>query len=293
MNINNVDWSKLVIPALEESKKQPGFKSCSPTYDGKPLLIQSGISYLPFGASPPNPEKKILKWTLPIARDLRNAPFSAITTTMFEKLDVFDQFSIQHIFENPLPFFGMTKKRDIVEEFYNKAVKYDKNPVNAAKYGPRFAPVLPFIEETKSFKDITCMDVNGTPIDPATIKNGTQAIIIFELASFYSVAGKACGATWIVRSIRVVRHASNEAPPIDISMYGEEAAFEQALLDLPIPEGRGIKREREEEEEEEEDGLSAHERAEGFAVAPLPPQSPVAVPVPAEEPKTTRKKAKK
>ena len=285
MNINNIDWNKLVVPALEESKKQPGFKSCNPTYEGKPLQIQTGISYLPFGASPPNPEKKILKWSLPIARDHNGKPFSAVTATMFGKLEAFDQWVIQYIFENPLPFFGVAKKRDIVEEFYNKTSKYDKKPENAAKYGPRFSPVLPFVEETKAFKDITCLDVNGTPIGPENIKRGTQAIIIYELASIYSVAGKACGATWNVRSIRIVRHASNEAPAIDISMYGEEAAFEQALLELPIPEGGTIKRDR---EEEEEDGLSAHERE---SIVDPPPPSPVAVP--AEEPKTTRKKAKK
>lgn len=252
--------------------KTTGFSSCKPESS---VILQLPNLFLPFGLSEPNPEKGINKYSLPISLGGPNP--KPIERELLTKLEAFDEWLAEYASKNAQQFFGVAKKSvEVCRELMNPTVKLDKNPENAAKYGPRVAPSVQHTEDG-GFYNTECRDVDNTVMRVTDIKRQSSGYVQIELTSLYSVGGKAFGATWVVRAVRITAHAAHAAPPIDVDMYGDCPNFEAALLALPIPEPKTTIQEYEEEEEggdeEEETKTPAkRERADEEPEVPPAPQ---------------------
>lgn len=273
VNFRTVDWNKMVIPPLKESQQQKGFRSSVPTIGGKPILIAAPLAVFPFGTSPPNADAGITKWSLAIARD-ENGGTAPILGEFFDKMAGLDTFLSTYVSANAKEFFNVDKKsQDSIADLLNRTIKYDKNPENAAKYGPSIRPTIR-ISDTGEFYDVVCKGIDNHPMPIDKVAKRSKGYVTFEVASIYSVNHKACGATLIVRNVRVIQNAVREvtAPPLD--MYGDcPPDFEAALMAVHIPEpstkpedmygdNPTAKREREEPPHEEAPAAAASEPPE-------------------------------
>lgn len=234
MNFTEIDVSKIKFGELVESKKQKGYRSGNITYEGQPLLIQVPFVLFPFGVSPPNPDLGITKWSLSIARD-ENGVTKPIVGEFFKKIEEIENRFLHYVSENAQDYFGGKKSLETCKDFMNKIVKYDKNAENAAKYGPRIAPVVPYDTENNKFYDIECYDVDKSEISPEKVQRKSKGMATIQLATNYSVGGKAYGITMNTKIIKVLKHASNAAPPIKDNMYGYDPELEAAMLAATMP----------------------------------------------------------
>lgn len=252
MNFKNIDVSKIKFGDLVESKKQKGYKSGNITYEGQPLLIQFPLVMFPFGVSPPNAEHGITKYSLQISRD-ENGATKPIIGELFQKFEEIEKHLLNHAFENAAAYFGGKKSLETCKDFMNKVLKYDKNEEKAAKYGPRLSPVVPYDFENHKFIEVECFDIDGSPISPDLVGKKSKGFVTVHVATNYSVGAKAYGITMTVKSIKVKKHASNAAPPIQEDMYGVDPELEAAMLEAPMPESmyaedhEELKRDRAEE----------------------------------------------
>ena len=249
MNFRNLNWETLKFGAMTPNPNQPGFSSCKPV---NPVIIQLPNLFFPFGVSEPNPEKKITKYSLPISLGVV-ATASPIERELLAKFEQGDEWLPKYAASHSDEFFnGKKKSIEVCKELYNPIVKVDQNPEKALKYGPRLSPEVKHSSETGDFYSIECRDTDNTLIKPTDIKRGSRGYASIELTSLYSVAGKAFGATWVVRSVRITQHAATQAPPIDLNMYGdcpaELEADMHAVLDDYEKNAQG-KREPEESKE--------------------------------------------
>ena len=240
MNFRDFKFSDLSIPTLEASPTQPGYKSSKPTLKGtgKSVMLQVPLSLLPFGASPPNPEKKILKWSLPIARDEAVGVTRPINKEFFDKMQSLDESLAQFASDNAKMFFGTDKKSyEICWEFLNKTLKWDKNVEKREKYGPRIQPGLMHDDETDTFAQITVTNPKKQPIGVRDVLSKSKGYVTIELTSIYSVAEKAYGWTWATRRIDIVQVDQNQAPEPDRNMYGDCPEIpDEAFMNIVIPE---------------------------------------------------------
>lgn len=234
MDFRKIDASKIVFGELIESKKQKGYKSGNITYEGQSLLIQVPLVFFPFGVSAPNEDHGITKWSLPISRD-ENGSTKPIVGELFKKLEEIENRLLNYVSENAQTFFGAKKSLETCRDFMNKILKYDKNHENATKYGPRIGPVVPYDFDNHKFIDIECIDVDGTTISPEKVGKKSKGFCTIQIATIYSVGSKAYGITMNVRSIKIMKHASNAPPPIQVDMYGADPELEAAMLAAPMP----------------------------------------------------------
>lgn len=231
-NFYNIKWDTIEFTPFTANPKQPGFKSCRPK---STLTIQLPASKLPFALSEPNVERSITKYKLPIAIGGGEGA-TKLQNDCLAKFEEFDEFLPKYASEHAQDFFGTKKKSiDVCKELMNPMVKVDQDPEKAAKYGARISPEVKHSDD-HGFYSIDCRDTDGSPMSPMDIKRGSHGYVTIELASLYSVSGKAFGATWVVRAVRITQHAATEAPPISLDMYGDcppelEAAMHAVLND--------------------------------------------------------------
>lgn len=223
VDFKNFDWSQLNIPKLEESQNNKSYRSCKPTLkNGKSVQFQIPFSLFPFGASPPNPEKKILKWSLPIARDELPGITKPLSKEFFATMENFDKFLINYASKNAQLFFNVpTKGIESCTDFLNPCIKHDKNAEKDEKYGPRIQPELMFNKETNQFEKVQATNVKSEKISITDILPKSKGYAIIELTTFYSVNYKNYGALWIVRNVDIIENLESEAAPIDRSQYGD------------------------------------------------------------------------
>src|SRR6188768_3687208 len=187
MLFNKIDWNDLEIPPLVESKKQIGYRASTPTLKGgKQVIIQAPMGTFPFGVSPPKPEKNIKKWSISLAK-MDNGATKPIMEEFFSKMEEFDEFLINYAHKNSKEFFGKQLGLETVREFYNKVVKIDDDPANAAKYGPRISPVIGYNEETRKFDDIPCKNVDKSDLPIDKVPQRSKGILQFRLGQIYCV----------------------------------------------------------------------------------------------------------
>jgi hypothetical protein len=271
----DINLDLLYVPKMELSKKQPGFYSSKPTHNRKTLFIQTHDVYFPFGISPPNPEKNIKKWSIPIS-EKTNGDITPLNAQLFNKHIELDEWLMNYAMANHKEFFDhpTVKSRDVYEEHLNLTVKSDKNPEKTEQYGRRIAPTIMTNEETGRFQELEVMTINPEwqpkyipnpktgkyipnpeydasipeflPADPLSIIPKSMGRVTYELKSTYCVNHKAFGFTWVARKIVVIRFGEDPAPDPDMNLYAEPMEFEDALANMEMPTGG--KREREEEE---------------------------------------------
>jgi len=232
MNFRNFKPETIKFSGLTANPKQPGFSSCKPE---SPCLIQLPNLQFPFGVSEPNVEKRILKYSLPIS--LSGEDPTGIKAELKKKFEDFENWLAGYASEHSEMFFDSKKKKsaEVCKELMNSTLKVDKNKEKAAKYGARLSPTVQHSEES-GFYNVEVYDTDGKEMAPSDIKRQCKGYATIELTSLYSVGGKAFGATWVVRVIRITQHAASQAPPIALDMYGDcPPELEAALLALPIP----------------------------------------------------------
>ena len=274
----DINLDLLNVPKLEASKKQPGFRSSKPMHNGKTLFIQTHNVYFPFGISPPNPEKNVKKWSIPIS-EKTNGVITPLNAQLFNKHIELDEWLMNYAMTNHKEFFDhpVVKSRDVYEEHLNHTVKSDKNPEKTEQYGRRIAPTIMTDEETGRFQELEVIIVNPAwqpptiinpktgkripnpeydasiqhylPVDPLSVVAKSMGEVLYEKKSVYSVNHKAFGYTWVARRIVVTRFGEEPAPEHDADLYAEhvDMEFDDALANMEMPTGG--KREREEEEE--------------------------------------------
>jgi hypothetical protein len=232
-----VDWNKLVIPALVETKKV-GYRASTPLYEGSPLTILAPFGVLPFGASPPKPEENITKWTLPIAEMTDGGAVKPIMAQFFDHARALERVLINHAFKNADEFFGKPTKLDMCEEHFNKIVKYSKDQKSAEKYGPTISPTLGFNEDTKTFDRVECFGPDGKPFPIDKIPRRAKAIVQYRLAQVYSVNKKSFGLSMYVARIDIMAFSQESAKPPPLDAYEDpelKAALEARAANAAAP----------------------------------------------------------
>lgn len=253
----------LTIPKLEASKKTPAYCSSTPTYNGKTLFITTHEVFFPFGISPPNLEKKIKKWSLPIS-EKTNGIITPQNQELFSMHDQLDDHLMKHLMENPKYNFGheTVKSLDVYEGNLNRTAKSDKeHPEKTEQYGRRIAPIIMTDEKTGHFQEFQTMIKNPEynsktnkdvpkylPIDPMSIVPRSMGYVTYKLQSSYIFGKRAFGYTWVVSSVVVTRFGADPAPEPAIDSDEEEMDNALATMEMPT---NGNKREREEEMEEQ------------------------------------------
>lgn len=275
INPKDINIDNLTIPSLEDSQRQPGFRSCKPMYNDKNLFILTHEVYLPFGLSAPRPEKNVKKWSLPIS-EKTNGVITDRNKTFFSKHEELDQYLLNYVMTNAKEFFGheTLKSKDFYEGNQNLTPKVDsEHPEKTEKYGRNISPTITTDDTTGKFINFEAMVINPEwqpktiynhatkkhepnpkydasiprylSIDPMTIVPKSMGYVTYQLQTVYSVNKKAFGYTWVARSVVITRFGSEPVPLPDLDIYDDEQpGLDEALANMDMP-----KRQREEEEE--------------------------------------------
>ncbi len=231
---NQIDWSKLEIPPLAKSEKQVGYWASTPTLSGKHFLVQAPMGTLPFGTSPPNLEKNVKKWSISLAK-MDGGVTKPVMEQFFAKMEELDEFLVDYAHKHSKEFFGKQLTVELVRAFYNPVLKFDKDPVAAAKYGPRIAPTVGYDDETKVFDDIPCKNVDKTNLPIDKVPRRSKGILQFRLGQVYCVNQKAFGVTLFVSRVDLIVLSQEQAKEPVYDAY-DDPELTAALLAYKIPE---------------------------------------------------------
>lgn len=259
-----IDWSKMVMPKLTPGKKQPGYRSGTPTLGGMTIRIVTPTVVSTFGVGIPKKEKNIDKYSIPFWRDGGRKHWSI--DKLFEKHAELDRHMIQYAFEHQDVFFPPPKKgipgQEDEEPLTLKEVKRAYVPTwkfntetaekaeKSEKYGPSISTTIRHDKETGIIdKNIQAYGPDGKLIDLLSlVGRKISSIITYDVEQVYCLNLKTFGVILSARRIDVrMFHTAEVSAPV-VNRYGDEEDFENALAEMPMPESTK-KREREEGEE--------------------------------------------
>jgi len=235
MLFNKIDWNNLEIPPLAKSENQVGYWASTPTLDGgKQANIQAPMGLFPFGTSPPNLDKNVKKWSISLAKT-DNGVTKPIMEQFFSKMEELDEFLVNYAHKHSKDFFGKQLPLETVRAFYNPVLKYDKDPVAAAKYGPRIAPTVGYNEETHTFDDIPCKNIDKKDLPIDKVPRRSKGILQFRLGQVYCVNQKAFGVTLFVTRVDLIILSQEQAKEPNLDAY-DDPEMTAALLAYKFPE---------------------------------------------------------
>ena len=290
-----IDWSKMVIPKLTPGKKQPGYRSGTPTIDGMTIRIVTPTVVSTFGVGVPKKEGIVIeKYSIPFWRDGGKKHWSI--DKLFEKHAELDRFMVQYAFEHQDVFFPPPKKgipgQEDEEPLTLKEVKRAYVPTwkfntetaekaeKSEKYGPSISPTIRHNKETGIIDpQVLAYGPNGAIIDLLSLVGRKISLIeTYDIEQVYCLNMKNYGVILSAKRLDVrMFHTSVVSAPV-VNRYGDEEDFEKALAVMPMPES-SKKRER-----EEDDGAGAEPGAEGAGTPQKKANTSDSSPAPAPAP---------
>lgn len=147
-NIINGHELQAHLFSVQEKKKLAQSEQAYVSYGGKPgkFYIQTPVMRLPFGISPPNPDKQIMKYSAQLSFDGMDK--DPKIRAFYDALVALDEHMIDLGVQNSVAWFGGKKSRDVVMEKYQPILK----PSKKAEYAPTFK--LQVREIYKAYKTV-------------------------------------------------------------------------------------------------------------------------------------------
>jgi hypothetical protein len=287
----NIAVDGIVIPELKETA--PSHLTSIPTYNGKPVELETPAVWCSFGFSPPNPENNISKFSLPISH--KNEHANPEAKGFFDFIETVEQHVVKHAFTHQDQFFNPTKSgaplsMEVVEsKFYNN-VKHGTGKTAAdikasfERYGSSMNLSMYHTGTTpetwKIDSSVVVIGPDGQRIDPNTLIGVRfAAICIVLLQKVYSVGKDKYGMMLKLRRVEIITFPTGEAEPAR-RIYGDTPEYLKMLEEMPLPEPTTESKKRGRPEDEAE-GSAADSAtppavyppgAAGNAAAPPPPR---------------------
>jgi hypothetical protein len=273
--------SSVVYPSTFSSKNitisaprvlQSGAKQAYLNYGGERLVMQTAVAMsVPFGL---NVADKFGPPEYSVELSFRGHEQKPEVKEFMNVISQIDEAMLNEGVKNSKTWFKSDLKRDVVDAFYTRSLKYSKDKEgNVLSYPPNLKLKLRKINndfETK-FYDINGNPYKGIPIEDLLVK-GVQVTAIIECAGVW-FAGSKFGLTWRAKQIAIHKLPEKIA---DFAFKGLGSAKPQAAEDV-----------EDEEDEEAEETNAAEVDDEAAFRAPSKVSAVAAVMPPAPAPANT------
>lgn len=284
---NSFKMSSVVYPSTFSAKNitisaprvlQSGAKQAYLNYGGERLVMQTAVAMsIPFGL---NVADKFGPPEYSVEVSFRGHEQRPEIKEFMDVISQIDEAMLAEGVKNSKTWFKSDLKRDVVDAFYTRSLKYSKDKEgNVLSYPPNLKLKLRKVNndfETK-FYDINGNPYKGIPVEDLLVK-GVQVTAIIECAGVW-FAGSKFGLTWRAKQI-AIHKLPEKIADFAFKGLGSSVARAAAVEDV----------EDEEEADEETNATEVDDEAafrsppaKASAVSAVMPPAPAPSPVPVDD----------